>query len=60
MTAPKFNRGAPPERGPMPNKDGSWPAKYSGSCDYCGTDISEGDRVRWNEDGTKVVCASHR
>lgn len=58
---PNFKRGAPPERGPAPTSDGSWVAKFDGTCDYCGGAIDEGiDRVRWNEEGTKVVHASHR
>lgn len=60
MTAPNFRRGAP-VTSDKPIKDGSWVAKYNGSCGYCGTSLVEGEtRVRWNEDRTAVVCSGHR
>lgn len=59
MTTPNFRRGAPTNTPPV--KDGSWIAKYNGSCAYCGTALVEGDsRVRWNEERTAVICAHHR
>lgn len=59
MTVPNFNRGAPAQASPI--KDGSWLAKYNGSCAFCGGSLVEGQsRVRWNEDRTAVVCGHHR
>ena len=53
---PNFNQGRPPEE-----RDGSWVAKYDGSCDHCEGEIVAGrSRVRWNDDGTAVVCSHHR
>jgi hypothetical protein len=60
MSTPSFKRGVPPDP-QKPASDGTWLAKFDGECDYCSTRLKAGvDRVRWNEDGTRVVCARHR
>lgn len=60
MTTPNFGRGAPTTSVPGTG-DNSWVAKYPGECDYCGIRLVEGtSRVRWNAEGTKVICAKHR
>ena len=37
-----------------------WDAKYETICSLCSMVISEGDRVRWDDDGLKPIHAKHK
>lgn len=57
---PNIRRGAPATPA-APANDGSWTAKYDGTCAYCEAPIDQGEtKVRWNDDDTAVVCARHK